>query len=134
MSLVKVRRLMGQIRQKSNEDAPTSLGDMIQFCKDHAVPDDPTTANPHQVYVMAYDITDDSLYVMLSTPFLVSLCAKVECLQTDATFDVVWEKYPLIMIGSQDKNRKFYTTSMHLVSDNESTAVYTKVRQVEPCK
>lgn len=127
MPLAKVRRIMGQVRNKTNEDAPASLGEIIDWCKANAVPDDHSKVDPHEVYVTAYDITEDSLYIMLTTPFLAGLCAKADCLQTDATFDVMWEKYPLILIGCQDKNRKFFTMSMHLVSQNESGAVYTKV-------
>lgn len=106
---------------------PVSVGEFRTFCELNSLPDDVTSLDPHKAFITAHEVSEESVYVMITTRYLTSISASAECVQMDATFNVMWESYPLIVIGSQDKNRKLHVTSLHIVSTNEGTAVYTKV-------
>lgn len=123
----KISEVAKQLRQKKREGAPVSLAEFRAFCETHGLPQNVTSLDPHKAFISSYEIDEDSVHVMVTTPHLTATGASAECIQMDATFNIIWECYLLIVIGSQDKNRRFHKTSLHIVSQNEGTDVYKQV-------
>lgn len=66
-----------------------------------------------------YDHSNGSFVIVLSTIRL-STYNPGDVVHTDATYKCMWNKYPVILMGFSDKNRKFHTTIM-AVSSHETT-------------
>lgn len=83
-----------------------SLGELEQWLQDNSVlPED-----PHQTFVIAYEISegDAAFRFVLSSKYLLKLACDVDILHADATYKFIWQGYPVLIVGTTDKQRKFH--------------------------
>ena len=54
------------------------------------------------------NVDDQDVKVVMSTCRLVSLCRKSSMVQADATYKLVWQGYPILIVGTSDMNNVFH--------------------------
>ncbi|GBN65539.1 hypothetical protein AVEN_65045-1 [Araneus ventricosus] len=59
------------------------------------------------------------LKIVISTKRLLRLMIKTEEVQTDATYKLIWQGYPVLIVGSSDMNRTFHPFAI-AVCNNET--------------
>lgn len=78
---------------------------MIEWCKTRgAIPKD-----ENATFVLSMEIGKDdrSVRVLMSTRKLLNETARSELVHADGTYKMVWQGFPLIVIGTTDRTRKF---------------------------
>ncbi len=94
---------------------------LLDWCESHgAVPtcdDEP--------FVIGKEITVDSdvvhhLRISLSTKRLLSLVRYADVLHADGTYKLNWNGYPVLLVGTSDKNRVFHPISISICYQEES--------------
>ena len=60
------------------------------------------------IYAGPIDPEEQDLKIVISTRRLLSLAQKSPLVQTDATYKIVWQGYPGIIVGTTDKDRRFH--------------------------
>ena len=72
------------------------------------------------------NVDDQDLKILISTPQLLSYTLKSSMVQTDGTFKMNWQGYPVILIGTSDKNNKFHPFALAVLK-GETTDDYAFV-------
>lgn len=97
------------ILKKNKCDKILYLGELIEWCENHMEkPDD-----VDQPFVIGFECSEDvtkpvSFRLVVSTMRMLEHCTKVTCLCVDATYKLVWQDYPFMVIGTVDKQKKFH--------------------------
>ena len=120
-----------QFRKKQNGSSSISLGEFEAFCEEHVeVPDDDDVG-----YVVAFEVkypdddNDDDdddddderkFRTFFSTKRLITQAFDSKVLHCDATYKLVWEGMPVLIIGTTDSDRHFHPFGMAICS-NEKT-------------
>jgi len=102
----------------SKTPAILSLGQLASVCDEKgAVPGEADTA-----FVVGRNIDFDSktFRFLLSTPRLLHLSKLSKSLQADATYKLLWHDFPVIMIGTSDKDRHFHPYGIAVCSGETS--------------
>jgi hypothetical protein len=106
-------------QRRSKYGKPTiSLGELEAWLSSHStVPED-----DDEVYVLRYEIEkNDSpkFRFALSTKFLLQLACGVKIIHADATYKLVWQGFPVFVIGSTDKDKKFHPFCLGVATSEE---------------
>lgn len=116
--------------QLRNRKGTMDVGELRDWCEQNSLPTDAADIadlDEHRVFVGAYEVSSERVYVMFSTKRLATICSNSSVLQTDATHKVNWHGYPFVVVGHQDLDRHVHGTSLHVVWKEEDTDVYNTV-------
>ncbi|XP_073948903.1 uncharacterized protein [Choristoneura fumiferana] len=93
-------------RRIKYETSSIHLGELKKWVISRTkIPDD-----DNEVFVIAYHImeADPSFCFVLSSKNLLKRCLTVKILHADATYKLIWQGFPVLVVGTSDKNRKFH--------------------------
>lgn len=91
-----------------------SVGEIIRLWKqDNKVPTD-----ENEPFVVNYegDAETSELRVFISTVKLLTTTAKSDHLAADATYKLVWERFPILVVGTTDAEKRFFLTGLAVCS------------------
>ena len=96
-----------------------SLGELQGWLSSHSVlPDD-----PHEALIISYDVIENDIHpacrLAISTKYLLELARDTEILHTDATYKLIWQGFPVLVIGKADKVRKFHALCLGIEKKND---------------
>lgn len=102
------------------------VGDLVNWCFAKCrFPD-----NDDEAFVLGYENNEpeDEMYFrfVISTKNLLKQCSNVDMLCTDASYKVNWNGFPMIVLGTVDKNIRFHPLAL-VSSSNETEADYAFV-------
>ncbi|XP_031346018.1 uncharacterized protein LOC116172859 [Photinus pyralis] len=106
-----LKTFLTSLRSKTLGASTISAGELSNWCSANSnVP-----SNEDQPYVLDFKIdVDDAdflkqdLKIVLSTKRLLKLLGEVDKVQADATYKLVWQGYPVLIVGTSDICRKFH--------------------------
>lgn len=105
-----------------------NVGDLMQWCGEHSKL--PTV--PNEAFVLSHEscsIEENmSFRFTMSTPALLAKLAKRETICIDATYKLNWMEFPLIIMGTVDRAKKFHPM-IYACSSHERTEDYAFVFQ-----
>lgn len=83
-----------------------SLGELERWLQDNST----LPENSHEAFVTAYEISEKeaTFRFVLSSKYLLELAQEVNILHVDATYKLIWQGYPVLIVGTTDKQRKFH--------------------------
>ncbi|XP_055307394.1 uncharacterized protein LOC129571604 [Sitodiplosis mosellana] len=92
-------------------------------------------SNEDEPFIVSYDMHIDdenneksTFRFLVSTKLLLKSAVSVEKVHTDATYKIVWQGFPILLIGTTDSNRKFHPFGV-CVSTNERSEDFEFVFQ-----
>lgn len=95
---------------RTNTYGPSTISgnELVDWCKKKSVvPDD-----EDKLFVLDYNIICDTgnqdIKIVLSTRRLLKNINKSCMVQADSTYKLIWQGYPVIIMGSSDKNKTFH--------------------------
>ncbi|KAL0831843.1 hypothetical protein ABMA28_001373 [Loxostege sticticalis] len=97
---------MSQLKNYLNDRRRALYGELERWLPDNsALPE-----NLHEAFVTAYEISEKeaSFRFVLSSKYLLELARHVDILHADATYKLIWQGYPVLIVGTPDKQRKFH--------------------------
>lgn len=98
------------------------VGDLMHWCEEHS----PYPTNDNEAFVLAHESCSIneamSFRFTMTTPLLLSKLAKRKTICIDATYKLNWMGFPLIIMGTVDRAKKFhpliYACSSHERSED----------------
>lgn len=116
--------------EKRIEIPPTvSYGQLIEWC--NALSKPPTDVDHSFVLDHFYNGVDNSFAFVVSTLRLLENAAKQNNVCADGTYKIVWEAFPLIIVGFVDRRKHFHVICVCLTSNertNEYRFVFTTIK------
>lgn len=128
-------------RLKLHRDAEVkpviSVGDLMTWCKEHSV----TPNEPHTPFILDYwreknNGTGIKFRFVFTTLFLLNLFKSVEKVCIDSTYKLNWNGFPLTILGTVDRNKKFHPIAFACTTNETAddyafvfNAVKVKIRQ-----
>jgi hypothetical protein len=61
------------------------------------------------------------LRLFLSTKRLLKLAKRAKVFQADATYKLIWQGFPVLIVGTSDMDNKFHPLGMAVCSNEEAT-------------
>jgi hypothetical protein len=120
----KVVSFLQQVRCEKYGQATVSGTEINSWCSERTSL--PSTAD--EPFVMKYCVRAEStnsdeqeLKIVVSTRRLLENMKKSCMVQTDATYKVIWQGYPVMLVGTSDKSRTFHPFAV-AVCNNESAS------------
>lgn len=102
------------------------LGDLNKWCNDNAI----FPANKDTAFVLSNESTavgDDMRFrFSLSTPALLEKCIGLKTICIDATYKLNWNGFPLIVLGTVDRQKRFHPL-LYACASHETTEDYSFV-------
>lgn len=92
----------------------SSLGvalEILEWCSAHSdisTDDDIPFVLKHHVSAESSNVEEQDLKIVISTRRLLNFLTYSDCLQADPTYKVMWQGYPLLIMGCSDKNDTFH--------------------------
>ncbi|GBN07365.1 hypothetical protein AVEN_182099-1 [Araneus ventricosus] len=116
---LKLKTFLAKVRQEKFGPPTISVKDVFNWC--NARMDVPVEDTP---FVLGVNVEVDDgdkrdLKIVISTKRLLRLMIKTEGVQTDATYKLIWQGYPVLIVGSSDMNRTFHPFAI-AVCNNET--------------
>lgn len=112
----------------SNLKPVVSVGDIAEFCEANMR----FPGNPDDPFVLSYVTSDisENLYFRfcITTPFLLEKFTNVRLMCIDATYKLNWNGYPLIVLGTVDRTKRFHPL-LYACTSNETSNDYAFVFQ-----
>ncbi|CAK9294195.1 unnamed protein product [Gordionus sp. m RMFG-2023] len=107
-SKMQINSFLASVRKKNFVPANISLGEMCNWCKDHTnVPND-----PDECFVGHYEIDENNdnpqVKIFVTSKTLLYLSTISDHVAVDATHKLVWQGFPVMIIGTTDKTRNFH--------------------------
>lgn len=118
--------ILVNLRTQKYGSTEISVEDLRQWCADRGnIPDDENT-----LFVLDTQIEDDGsiVRVLVSTTKLLKMSAKSNIVHADGTYKLMWQGFPLIVVGTTDARRKFVLTAFAICT-GEKDADYKFVFQ-----
>ena len=107
----KVESYLQHLRYKKYGRPTISATEINQWCEARnklpANIDEPFVLN-YYVHAESVDPDEQDIKVVMSTLRLLGNLQKSMMVQCDGTFKVVWQGYPLVLVGTSDQDRKFH--------------------------
>jgi hypothetical protein len=88
-----------------------SANELRTWCMERSeIPSDKDTPFVLDYYIKAEscDLEHQDLKIVMSTRRLLALCSKSPLIQADATYKLVWEGFPVLIVGTSDQNNCFH--------------------------
>jgi hypothetical protein len=99
------------IRSKKYGPPCMSAVEIRRWCEKHKnVPaelDEPFVLACH-IHAESFVVEEQDLKIVISTRRLLSLARKSRMMQTDGSYKLVWQGYPIILVGTSDVNNTFH--------------------------
>ena len=123
-----VYNFLNTLQKKTVGKSNMTLGELAKFCIEHnQIPDEDS---PHEPFVLDFQIFDeddidtlvdfeegDQFRVVITTRHLLKFSDKFKLvLQTDGTYKVVWQGFPIIIVGASDYDRHFHGVLLAICS------------------
>lgn len=107
----KLVSFLATLRVEKYGQPTVSASDIRTWCAGRSyIPDD--IDEPYvirfDVHAESNDVNEQELKIVFSTRRLLSLCTKSVLVQTDATYKLVWQGYPVLLVGTSDAAKKFH--------------------------
>lgn len=102
-----------------------NMGDLMKWCENSS--SFPT--NEDEAFVASYQIVNDKnkgFRFCMTTPKLLKIVSQCETLAIDATYKLNWMGFPLIILGSVDRQKRFHPL-MYACATHETTEDYVFV-------
>ncbi|CAF4947771.1 unnamed protein product [Pieris macdunnoughi] len=106
---LKPKSIMKNLSKINGLVLPTKLqlNNYLKIIQNSEIPDD-----GHEVFVLAYEISEDDLdqnfRFMLTTKYLIGLSRQCSVLHADATYKLIWQGFPVLVIGTTDRDKHFH--------------------------
>lgn len=123
-----IRQIRHIIQSTQNKKIPStfSYGELVEWLKtETAIPDDLDEAF---VINWTFNEKNDSFAFVLSTRRLLINVADKTNLSSDGTYKILWQDFPLIVVGFLDRQKHFHVVAV-VVTSNERRAEYRFVFQ-----
>lgn len=123
-SKAKLTTFLSKLRKEKFGNDRINFGLLDKWLKEkNIIPDD-----EHEPFVVDYNIQIDDQNEMnsafrffVSTKLVFGIGKFSEKIHTDATYKLIWQGYPLLLVGTTDSNRRFHPIGT-CVSTNERSA------------
>lgn len=103
-----------------------NIGDLMKWCGEHSK----FPENPNEAFILAHEscsIKESmSFRFTMTTPTLLAKLAQRKTICIDATYKLNWMSFPLIIMGTVDRAKKFHPL-IYACSSHERTEDYTFV-------
>ncbi|GBM65566.1 hypothetical protein AVEN_169848-1 [Araneus ventricosus] len=117
---LKLKNFLAKVKQEKFGPPTISVKDVFNWCNARMdVPVEEDTPFVLGVNVEVDDGDKRDLKIVISTKRLLRLMIKTEGVQTDATYKLIWQGYPVLIVGSSDMNQTFHPFAMafHVVKN-----------------
>lgn len=122
-TIKQIQMILPKQREK-NIPRTKTYGELIEWCRLNEKK--PESDDDAFVLGHLYNKEDDSFAFVITTPRLLENARNRKNVCADGTYKIVWEEFPLIVVGTIDRLRKFHMIAMCLTS-NERESEYTFV-------
>lgn len=108
------------------------------WCVNHSVipdSDDTMFVVDYKLKLQDLDPKRQKIDIFLSTKRLLSQSKRSNMVQIDATYKLVWEGYPIFVLGSTDQNRVFHPFGISVSggeSELEFSFVFDAIKKIDP--
>lgn len=106
------------------------LGELEQWIfKRTAIPED-----DNEVFVISYHVIEGdqpSFRFNLSTKTLLKTILCTELIQTDATYKLIWQGFPVLIVGTTDKNRRFHPICLGVATNERQEDFQTMFQGIK---
>lgn len=105
-TITQLRSHVSDLRRALNDNNTINLGDLKNWLTINSV----LPKNSHEAFVLAYYVNDNdaAFRFVLSSKYLLKLAREANILHADATNKLVWQGYPVLIVGTTDKCGKFH--------------------------
>ena len=110
LTKAQLKNYLARYRLKKFGAGTITIGELKQWCIEHAdipLDDDTPFAGSHNV---DYDehIGEQTIQIFFTTKRLIQLTVHATHVCTDGTYKLIWQGYPVLMVGSTDANKKYH--------------------------
>lgn len=123
-SKTQLKNYLAKIREKKYGPSTISLGELKAWLMSHS--DMPE--NDYTAFVISFDVSDDDknpyFRFVLSTKYLLSLARNCKIIHADATYKLIWQGFPVLIVGTTDRDRSFHPFALSVTS-SEQTVDFT---------
>ncbi|GBO43001.1 hypothetical protein AVEN_253874-1 [Araneus ventricosus] len=117
---MELTNFLAKVRQEKFRPPTISVKDVFNWCNARMdVPVEEDTPFVLGVNVEVDDGDKHDLKIVISMKRLLRLMIKTERVQTDATYKLIWQGFPVLIVGSSDMNRTFLPFAI-AVCNNET--------------
>lgn len=110
-----IESIIKQHRRQKIGNAKADIMDFVKFYNDHKeIPEDQDKAFVVNFERSEPEADDKWIRMFVSTKRLLSMSVDAECLHADGTYKTNCPNYPVIVIGTTDKARKFHLVGLAL--------------------
>ena len=102
--MTQLRNYLSDRRRVLHRNHTINLGELERWLQDNSV----LPENPHEAFVIVHEISEDAFRFVLSSKYLLELACDVDILHVDAIHKLVWQGYPVLIVGTTDKQQKFH--------------------------
>ena len=107
------------LRVKKFGPARICAADLQSWCEERLkIPadEDEVFVVDFHIRATSYDVADQELRIVLSTRRLLSIFKKSRMLQADATYKLLWNGFPVLLVGTSDSIRVFHPFLLSVTS------------------
>lgn len=118
----KLQSFIKKVKAELNGGVQLHLGTLEQWLSETSVvPEDQT-----EPFILSYEINDEDetapkFKFFVTTKILMQSAIGAKNVHSDATYKIVWEGYPILIVGTSDMHKKFHPFGV-AVCTNETTA------------
>lgn len=118
-----IEYLVAKFRQGDSEPV-VNLGDLMKWCQSNAI----VPTNDDEPFVLSHAIStneknENGFHFCITTLRLLLMLSQAKKICIDATYKINWLGYPLIVLGTVDRKKKFHPM-IYACSSNETTNDY----------
>lgn len=121
-----IKQIQQILPKQKEKKIPTTktYGELIEWCRSHEKR--PESVDDGFILGHMYNKDDDSFAFIVSTLRLLKNASNRKNICADGTYKIVWENFPLVVVGTVDRMRKFHMIALCLTS-NERESEYAFV-------
>lgn len=109
-----------RLRYEKYGSPRVSAGEIHSWCSERTqIPtneDEPFVLD-HLIRAESLDIDEQDLKIVISTKRLLQNLKKSAMVQIDATYKLIWQGYPVMILGTSDKNQVFHPFGLAICKD-----------------
>ena len=118
-SLNQVKNHLATLKKQKFGSSTISLGELEKWLQDHStVPEDENKA-----FVVEHEVTfgkNGSFRYFVSSKTLLKMAKDVKKIHADATYKLVWQGFPVLVVGTTDESRQFHCFGMGVCTDEKT--------------
>jgi len=119
-NIIQVKNFMAQLKKSMYGPSTISLGELEKlFNLNNSIPSD--NCKSFVVNYVIDDYDDVNFRFMVSSKILLKLALREELIiHADATYKLIWQGFPVLLVGTTDRNRKFHLLGLAVCNNEES--------------